>query len=378
MSSEHNTRQIGNLDLSASPNLNLARFIEQARQAYEHKRTKDCLDLTRAILLVDPENVEAQLMRSSIQSEMHQDLENARALLRYAQPKDNLDSPAPPAITPLPETLPVDVDTRKPAASLRERPPAPLPRRRREIVQPKKPRWFRRATVIVCVGVVVVGLPRFRNNPDAVQVPANLQAWGGLPQNPGGRKLPETVAPSVAPEIAPSLLPSAMPSLTLASATAVVDSSANVQPRPSPNPPVIREKPAVPPANGTLAISSPTSVDIFLDDAYLGSAPVSLELPAGKHTLEYRHGNLRMTQAHIVNSNQTTKATVTFDVPVQVNAKPWAEVFLDGVERKPLGQTPLSVVRVPIGGVLVFENPEYPAKKYRVTGRETGIQIVFP
>jgi hypothetical protein len=27
---------------------------------------------------------------------------------------------------------------------------------------------------------------------------------------------------------------------------------------------------------------------------------------------------------------------------------------------------------------LVFENPEFQAKRYRVTGNETGIQIVFP
>ena len=55
-----------------------------------------------------------------------------------------------------------------------------------------------------------------------------------------------------------------------------------------------------------------------------------------------------------------------------------SDVFVDGAERKPLGQTPFSGVRVPIGAVLVFENPGFQGKKYRVTGNETGIQIVFP
>ena len=109
----------------------------------------------------------------------------------------------------------------------------------------------------------------------------------------------------------------------------------------------------------------------------VGSAPVSLELPAGTHTLEYRHGNLRKSLTHTINSNETTRAMVTFDVTVQINSRPWAEVFLDGVERKALGQTPLSSVRVPIGGVLIFENPQFQAKRYRVTGSER-IQIVFP
>jgi len=132
------------------------------------------------------------------------------------------------------------------------------------------------------------------------------------------------------------------------------------------------------PAKGTLAVSSPTAIDIFKDDAYLGSAPVSLELPVGAQTLEYRHGNLRKQVTHVIESNETTRAMITFDVDVQINAKPWADVFLDGVERKSLGQTPLNGVRVPIGSVLVFENPGFPTKEYRVTGNEKRIQIVFP
>jgi hypothetical protein len=136
--------------------------------------------------------------------------------------------------------------------------------------------------------------------------------------------------------------------------------------------------PVVPEGSGILALSSPTSVDIYRDDVYLGSVPISLELPAGTHTLEYRHGNLRRNLTHVVNSNETTKAMITFDVSVQINSRPWADVFMDGVERKALGQTPLSGVRVPIGSVLVFENPKFQPKKYRVTGNETGIQIVFP
>ena len=69
---------------------------------------------------------------------------------------------------------------------------------------------------------------------------------------------------------------------------------------------------------------------------------------------------------------------VTFEVAVQINARPWAQVFIEGNQRRALGQTPLGSVQVPIGSVLVFENPNFPAKNYRVTGKETAIQIVFP
>jgi hypothetical protein len=129
---------------------------------------------------------------------------------------------------------------------------------------------------------------------------------------------------------------------------------------------------------GTLAISSPTTVDIYRNDVYVGSVPVSLDLPAGSQTLEYRHGNLRKTVTHTINTNETTKATITFEVSVQINSRPWAEVFIDGSEKKDLGQTPLSGVRIPIGSVLIFENPQFQPKRYRVTGNETGIQMVFP
>jgi hypothetical protein len=186
----------------------------------------------------------------------------------------------------------------------------------------------------------------------------------------------EPEEPDALPVAAPvSLSAAVIPKNAGANAAAPLAAKVSPLPRPAPKP---IETPSATAANGILAVSSPTSVDIYLADAFIGSSPVSLELPAGSHTLEYRHENLRKRMTHVISSNQTTRAMITFEVTVQVNAKPWAEVFLDGVERKALGQTPLSGVRVPIGGVLVFEHPEFQGKKYRVTGRETGIQIVFP
>jgi hypothetical protein len=61
----------------------------------------------------------------------------------------------------------------------------------------------------------------------------------------------------------------------------------------------------------------------------------------------------------------------------QVNAKPWAQVFLDGTPRRALGQTPLSGVTVPMGGVLIFENPNFTSKSYRITDKDSAIQVDF-
>jgi hypothetical protein len=133
-----------------------------------------------------------------------------------------------------------------------------------------------------------------------------------------------------------------------------------------------------PAENGRLAISSPTAADIFIDGQLVGSTPTTLQLPIGRHTIEYRHGDLRSVISSEIRPNETTSVSVTFPVTLQINARPWAQVFLDDGSRRPLGQTPLSGVAVPIGAVLAFENPNFPTKTHRVTEKDTAIQVNFP
>jgi hypothetical protein len=240
--------------------------------------------------------------------------------------------------------------------------------------------------VLVALSCAVAGFSRYISKPIPVGV---LRIPGGASSSLGPN---ETQLEKLAPSLTPgeeTALPFTLPIYSVAGVLAprTVDPPASVAEPPSPSAPVppaprppskMPEPTVAAPADGTLAVSSPTFVDIYKDATYIGSAPVSLELPAGSQTLEYRHGNFSRKMTHLINSNETTRVMITFDVDVQINSKPWAEVFLDGVERKALGQTPLSGVRVPIGSVLVFENPGFARKKYRVTGNETGIQNVFP
>jgi hypothetical protein len=373
---------IGNVEVRELPNSSLSNLAARAREAYGNKRTKDCLDLTRAILLIDPENPEAQLMRSAIRAEMHQHLENAQALLRSAQMKDSTEGGSQPespvssrfrvddrSLTMRPVVAEVNLVSAISAVPLssptptEEPPVAPASDSSIAAAIPtNKRRWLKRVALVVLLGLAVAGLSqglRSKSNPARVQVMPILQAPG-----PG----PTATRPDV-----PEALPAAVP-------PSVGQSSVTTKPVAPVTPvaPASADSPVALNASGTLAISSPTSVDIYMDDLYVGSAPVSLEISPGSHTLEYRHGNLRKTVTHVINSNETTRAMITFDVTLQINAKPWADVFLDGIDRKPLGQTPLGGVRVPIGAVLVFENPGFEAKKYRVTGSEASIQIVFP
>ena len=374
MSQTEPTGPAGDLEIRESPNGSLYKLIELARQAYEQKRIKDCLDLTRAILLIDPDNAQAQSLRSSMQSELHRNLENVSAFRRQAQSKEKPEKQSEPSRTAVPGNVELDSESNSAALIEATSPLAEAPNDSRRML---KIGSLVRATVLVLLSatvlsISVVSLMKPATTPKPV---APLRA--STPAN-SSQQIQNVNAP--APELSwltnsIETVPVPEPTPPAAENPSTTYRSSAVVPPPGP---VAKEpQPVIAAAAGTLAVSSQTSVDIYKDDAYLGAAPVSLELPAGTHTLEYRHGGLRKYVTHVINSNETTKTTITFDVSVQINSKPWAAVFIDGVEKKALGQTPLSGVRVPIGSVLIFENPRFQTKTYRVTGNETGIQIVF-
>src|SRR5437867_2362206 len=367
------TGPAGDLEVHESPNRNLCKLIEQARQAYEQKRTKDCLDLTRAILLIDPDNAQAQSLRSSMQSELHRNLENVSAFLRQAQSKENPEKQSEPSRTAVPGN--VELDSESNSAALIE-PTSPLAEAADDSRRMLKIRSLVRVAVLVLLSASVLGItvaslvkPSTTPKPVKASVRASTSVDSSEQIQNVNAPEPELSWLTNSVETVPEPTPPAAenPSTTYRSSAVV----------PPPGPVAKEPQPMIAAAAGTLAVSSQTSVDIYKDDAYLGAAPVSLELSAGTHTLEYRHGSLRKYVTHVINSNETTKTTITFDVSVQINSKPWAAVFIDGVEKKALGQTPLSGVRVPIGSVLIFENPRFQTKTYRVTGNETGIQVVF-
>jgi hypothetical protein len=336
-------------------------------------------------------------MRSSIRMEMHLDLENARTLLRDAHLKDRPQMYSEAGNTVLRKILSIDPESEEaktllseversapvispPSIYLPEPPLAPIAEEQPVVAVSPTPshsqdagskwRWIALVVVIVTVALAALSLLLFQSG-----APANKQA-GRPPVSAQVQKADETAsAKPVVAASADQVPPVPLPPAPLAPALENVAAAAPppVVPRPEPHP-----APVVTVDVGKLAISSPTSVDIYRGDQFIGSAPITIDISPGTYTFEYRHDGMAKTITHTINSNETTRAMISFDVPVQINAKPWADVFIDGTEMKPLGQTPMSSVRVPIGGVLVFQNPKFPAKRYRVTGKESTIQIVFP
>jgi hypothetical protein len=82
-------------------------------------------------------------------------------------------------------------------------------------------------------------------------------------------------------------------------------------PPPSTNTDTVRQTPIGP--NGFLAISSPLPVDIYMDGKRVGSTPATVELSPGPHSVEYRYNGQNKTTVHVIESNQTTRASITFD-----------------------------------------------------------------
>src|SRR5439155_26992730 len=63
---------------------------------------------------------------------------------------------------------------------------------------------------------------------------------------------------------------------------------------------------------GTLAVNSLLPAEIYMGGKYLGSTPTTLDLPAGTHTLEYRHKDLRKVVTHVIRAGEITAQRITF------------------------------------------------------------------
>jgi hypothetical protein len=146
--------------------------------------------------------------------------------------------------------------------------------------------------------------------------------------------------------------------------------------QPPPNTPT--GPPSAAESEGSLAVSAAVPVDVYLGGRNLGTTPITVKLPTGVQTLEYRFQSQTKSQTYVIRANETTRTTVSFDLTVQINAFPWAQVAIEGPEGRALGQTPLSNVVVPVGSMLVFQNPNFPEKRHRVSGMDTAIQVRFP
>jgi hypothetical protein len=104
------------------------------------------------------------------------------------------------------------------------------------------------------------------------------------------------------------------------------------------------------PAAGWLSIDAPLEVQLYEGEALLGTSRTDrIMLPAGRHVLTLASDAIGFREARTVQvpAGRTAAVNVTFPKgSMDINATPWAEVFVDGEK---VGETPLAGVPVSAG-----------------------------
>lgn len=111
---------------------------------------------------------------------------------------------------------------------------------------------------------------------------------------------------------------------------------------------------------GSVSVTTPVPMQVLLKGRVVATTEAaSFMLPVGKQELEFVNENVGYRASRTVTIQAGKTTSVGLNPPsgtVNINAVPWAEVWLEGQR---LGETPLGNLRVPIGSrELVFRHPD--------------------
>jgi len=128
------------------------------------------------------------------------------------------------------------------------------------------------------------------------------------------------------------------------------------------------------PVGGWLSISSPFEVDVVENDDVIGtSASSQIMLAAGRHSITLTNNSIGYQETRKIDVTAGKKSSVRVDPPktsISVNARPWAEVEVDGAS---VGQTPIANLLVGIGPhEMVFKHPQLGERKQIVVVTAKG------
>ena len=123
------------------------------------------------------------------------------------------------------------------------------------------------------------------------------------------------------------------------------------------------------PLAGWVAVKMPFAVEIREKGQMLGTSEADrLMIAAGNHELELVNEPLGFRATRVVNVSPGKLLTINMEIPrgvVNLNAAPWAEVFVDGQR---VGETPIGNLSMPIGPhEIVFRHPQFGEKRHAVS-----------
>jgi hypothetical protein len=119
--------------------------------------------------------------------------------------------------------------------------------------------------------------------------------------------------------------------------------------------------------SGFAQISAPIVLEISENGNVLGTTDEQLMLGPGHHSLTLTNVDLAYTgtQSIEVQPGAVTRLSVHPTGKANINAQPWAEVWVDGAK---IGETPMANVDLPLGSRdIVFKNPQFGERKITVT-----------
>jgi hypothetical protein len=128
------------------------------------------------------------------------------------------------------------------------------------------------------------------------------------------------------------------------------------------------------PVGGWLSISAPFDVEVAEHDDVIGtSGATRIMLAAGRHDITIANRSLGFQDARRIEVTAGKTIAIRVDPPkvsVSVNARPWAEVTVDGSS---VGQTPLSNLLVAVGShEMVFRHPQLGERRQTVVVTAQG------
>ena len=123
------------------------------------------------------------------------------------------------------------------------------------------------------------------------------------------------------------------------------------------------------PVSGWLTIKAPFALEIRQNGRLLGTTETDrIMMAAGRHDIELVNETLAYRSERTVQVPPGKVATVNLDLPngvVNLNAAPWAEVWINGQR---VGETPIGNLNVPIGQhEVVFRHPQLGEKRHAIS-----------
>jgi hypothetical protein len=119
--------------------------------------------------------------------------------------------------------------------------------------------------------------------------------------------------------------------------------------------------------SGFVKISAPFVIEISENGKVLGTSDDAVILGPGRHKLYLSNKDLEYTSTEEVEvqPGETTQLSIDPRGRANINAAPWAEVWIDGEK---LGETPLADAAIRLGvREIVFKNPQFPDRKLVTT-----------